>query len=165
MIELLLPSAAATETLGARLAGLLPAGCMVYLCGELGAGKTTLVRGLVRALGHTGPVRSPTYTLLEPYTVAGRQIVHLDLYRLVDSEELEFLGLRDFFDGRSIVLVEWPERGRGFLPAADVIIELQHAAAGRLCRLSAATAKGEAVLADVIPSSLKSAVANRIQSH
>jgi tRNA threonylcarbamoyladenosine biosynthesis protein TsaE len=147
MIELALASAEATENLGARLAGALPAGCIVYLCGELGAGKTTLVRGLVRALGHVGPVRSPTYTLLEPYTLAGRQIVHLDLYRLADSEELEFLGLRDFLDGRSIFLVEWPERGQGFLPAADLTIELRHVATGRICRLVAASPRGEAVLA------------------
>ena len=146
MIELVLVSADATEALGTRLADALPPGCIVYLRGELGAGKTTLVRGLVHALGHSGPVRSPTYTLLEPYTVAGRQIVHLDLYRLVDPEELEFLGLRDFLDGRSILLVEWPERGRGFLPVADLIIELQHAAAGRFCRLVAASARGEAAL-------------------
>jgi tRNA threonylcarbamoyladenosine biosynthesis protein TsaE len=146
MIELALPSAEATEALGARLADALPPGCVVYLRGELGAGKTTLVRGLVRALGHAGPVRSPTYTLLEPYTVAGRQIVHLDLYRLADPEELEFLGLRDFLDGRSIFLVEWPERGSGFLPPADLIIELRHVTTGRLCRLAAASARGEAAL-------------------
>ena len=148
MIELTLVSAKATENLGARLAGALPTGCTVYLYGELGAGKTTLVRGLVRALGHIGPVRSPTYTLLEPYTVAGRQIVHLDLYRLADPEELEFLGLRDFLDGRSIFLVEWPERGQGFLLAADLIIELRHAATGRVCRLVATSPHGEAVLLD-----------------
>ncbi|MFO1429983.1 MAG: tRNA (adenosine(37)-N6)-threonylcarbamoyltransferase complex ATPase subunit type 1 TsaE [Candidatus Competibacteraceae bacterium] len=146
MIELTPASTEATEKLGARLAGILPAGCIVYLCGELGAGKTTLVRGLVRALGHAGPVRSPTYTLLELYTLADQQIVHLDLYRLADPEELEFLGLRDFLDGRSIFLVEWPERGRGFLPAADLIIELRHAAVGRVCRLVAASPRGEAVL-------------------
>ena len=164
MIELTLVSAKATENLGARLAGALLTGCTVYLCGELGAGKTTLVRGLVRALGHIGPVRSPTYTLLEPYTVAGRQIVHLDLYRLADPEELEFLGLRDFLDGRSIFLVEWPERGQGFLPAADLIIELRHAAVGRVCRLVAASTRGEAVLA-AWGTGEKADVANPVQSH
>ncbi len=164
MIELALASAEATENLGARLAGALPPGCTVYLRGELGAGKTTLVRGLVRALGHLGPVRSPTYTLLEPYTMAGRQIVHLDLYRLADPEELEFLGLRDFLDGRSIFLVEWPERGQGFLPAADLIIELRYAATGRVCRLVAAGAKGEAALA-AWGKGEKADIANRVQSH
>jgi tRNA threonylcarbamoyladenosine biosynthesis protein TsaE len=164
MIELALASAEATEDLGAHLAGALPAGCIVYLCGELGAGKTTLVRGLVRALGHLGPVRSPTYTLLEPYTVAGQQIVHLDLYRLADPEELEFMGLRDFLDGRSTFLVEWPEHGQGFLPAADLIIELRHAATGRVCRLVAASPRGEAVLA-AWGTGEKVDIANRVQPH
>jgi tRNA threonylcarbamoyladenosine biosynthesis protein TsaE len=147
MIELRLASAPATEALGARLAGILPAGCIVYLCGELGTGKTTLVRGLLRALGHGGPVRSPTYTLVEPYTLGDRQIVHLDLYRLSDPEELEFLGWRDFLDGWSVLLVEWPERGHGMLPVADLTIELKYADPGRWCRLWADSARGEGVLA------------------
>jgi tRNA threonylcarbamoyladenosine biosynthesis protein TsaE len=147
MIARRLASARATEALGARLAGILPAGCIVYLCGELGAGKTTLVRGLLRALGHRGPVRSPTYTLVEPYPLGDRQIVHLDLYRLVDPGELEFLGLRDFLDGQSVLLVEWPERGCGMLPTADLTIELTYADPGRWCRLWADSARGEGVLA------------------
>ncbi len=142
-----LPSPAATEALGARLAGAVAPGSIVYLCGELGAGKTTLVRGWLRALGHTGAVRSPTYTLVEPYTVGDRQIVHLDLYRLADSGELEFLGLRDFLDGRTVVLVEWPERGRGVLPPPDLTVELRYAGEGRTGRLHAHSARGEAAFA------------------
>jgi tRNA threonylcarbamoyladenosine biosynthesis protein TsaE len=146
MIEVQLESAQATEALGARLANTVPAGCVIYLCGELGAGKTTLVRGFLRAAGHPGPVRSPTYTLVEPYALGDRQIVHMDLYRLADSEELEFLGLRDFLDDRTVLLVEWPERGRRVLPPADLIIELWYAGSGRRCRLCADSARGEVAL-------------------
>lgn len=142
-----LNSAAATEALGARLAQALTAGCRIHLRGELGAGKTTLVRGLLRALGHAGAVKSPTYTLAEPYTLGDREIIHLDLYRLVEPDELEFLGLRDWLDGQAILLIEWPERGSGWLPAADVDIRLEYAGAGRVAHLSALSTAGETVLA------------------
>jgi tRNA threonylcarbamoyladenosine biosynthesis protein TsaE len=147
VITLRLKSAAATEALGARLAGVLTDGCIVYLAGELGTGKTTLVRGLLYALGHRGPVRSPTYTLVEPYGAAGRDIIHLDLYRLEDPEELEFLGLRDWLDGHTVVLVEWPERGGGLLPPADLEIRLEHAGEGRIAHLRGISMVGRGVVA------------------
>jgi len=118
-----LPDESATLALGAALWPQLPVTGCVYLSGDLGAGKTTLVRGLLRAAGHEGAVRSPTYTLIEPYELAGRRIFHLDLYRLGDPEELEFIGLRELL-GRGLLLVEWPGQGHGVLPAPDWTIDL-----------------------------------------
>jgi len=133
-----LADAEATAALGARLAGALPARGSLHLHGDLGAGKTTLVRGLLRALGHAGPVRSPTYTLVEPYRLAGdRQLFHLDLYRLSDPEELELIGLREL-TAEGCLLVEWPERGAGVLPAPLLRVHLAARATGRSARLVAA---------------------------
>ena len=94
-----------------------PASLIVYLKGDLGAGKTTLVRGFLRGLGYKGTVKSPTYTLIEPYRIAGKSICHLDLYRLADAEELEYLGVRDLLQEETVLLIEWPERGEGVLPS------------------------------------------------
>ena len=147
MLNLTLDSTAATETLGVRLAQSLTPGCVIYLRGDLGAGKTTLVRGLLHGLGHRGVVKSPTYTLVEPYQIGEWRLFHWDLYRLADPEELEYLGLRDQLDGEAVLLIEWPERGLGELPTADLEVMLDYAGEGRGCRLAVASAVGTRMLA------------------
>jgi len=109
---------------GGILARKLSPGDVVYLSGNLGVGKTTLVRGLLRALGHRDRVKSPSYGLVESYDVAGRQIHHLDLYRLGHAEEIEYLGIPDLLDESSLLLIEWAERGEGYLPAATLEIQI-----------------------------------------
>lgn len=99
---------------------------IIALDGELGAGKTTLVSGILRAYGVTGPVRSPTYTLIEPYEAAGKRLYHLDLYRLVDPGEVEPLGIRDLLSERPVLLIEWPSRAAGALPAFDLTIGIDY---------------------------------------
>lgn len=133
-MRMALPDEAATLAFGARLAQtLLRAGRgVVYLHGALGAGKTTLARGLLRAAGVAGTLRSPTYTLMEPYLADGQAFLHLDLYRLVDPSEVEHLGLRDYPLDSTIWLVEWPERGRGYLPPPDLSVHLDYAGDGRV---------------------------------
>lgn len=141
MSELLLADADATEQLGVRLARSLPARAVAYLHGDLGAGKSTLARALLRALGVTGTIRSPTYTLVEQYALpVGGLALHLDLYRIGNPGELEFLGL-DPAEAR-LWLVEWPERGQGGLPMADLDIRLAVAGAGRQCVLAPRTPVG-----------------------
>jgi tRNA threonylcarbamoyladenosine biosynthesis protein TsaE len=137
---------AAMEALGAELGRAATGGGWIYLHGDLGAGKTTLVRGLLRGLGHEGAVKSPTYTLVEPYELAGRAVYHLDLYRLGDAEELEWIGIREIFAPGHLCLVEWPERGRGVLPEADLQLELEYAGAGRRVRAEGLTERGRGVL-------------------
>lgn len=134
-----LVDAAATEALGAQLGQQLSTAKHVicYLQGDLGAGKTTLARAILRALGHSGKVKSPTYTLIEPYELALGTVYHLDLYRLSDPEELEYIGLRDLAAQAALLLIEWPERGEGFLPAADLIIQLDYRDEGRRCCVQA----------------------------
>ena len=131
-----LPDEEATLALGAKLTREIRSG-IVYLQGELGAGKTTLVRGFLRALGHEGSVKSPTYTLVEPYEIDGLALAHLDLYRVNDPVELEYIGLEDVLRDVSLTFIEWPERGVDYLPSADVVIELTFEGSGRLARLNA----------------------------
>ncbi|MCZ6831677.1 MAG: tRNA (adenosine(37)-N6)-threonylcarbamoyltransferase complex ATPase subunit type 1 TsaE [Gammaproteobacteria bacterium] len=128
--------------LGARLAAALTPGLVVYLVGGLGMGKTTLARGVVQALGHGGAVKSPTYTLVEPYEIAGQTVYHFDLYRLADPEELEFMGIRDYFTESSLALIEWPERGEGFLPPADLVVRIEREGQGRCLLVEANSARG-----------------------
>ncbi|HSH42691.1 MAG TPA: tRNA (adenosine(37)-N6)-threonylcarbamoyltransferase complex ATPase subunit type 1 TsaE [Arenicellales bacterium] len=112
------------EAFGAALAGRIESGCVIYLSGDLGAGKTTLVRGLLRALGHDGVVTSPTFTLLEVYQTGRMQVVHMDLYRLEEPEELEVLALRDYLGAHTVLLVEWAERARDRLPGPDCEVRI-----------------------------------------
>ncbi|NOT83584.1 MAG: tRNA (adenosine(37)-N6)-threonylcarbamoyltransferase complex ATPase subunit type 1 TsaE [Methylococcaceae bacterium] len=121
----------ATEQFGAHLWAALPRKCVIFLQGELGMGKTTLVRGFLRAAGYSGTVKSPTYTLVEEYTLGTCQVVHFDLYRLVDPEELEDLGIRDYFEQESICFIEWPEQGGSLLPTPDLVLQFQAEQAGR----------------------------------
>jgi tRNA threonylcarbamoyladenosine biosynthesis protein TsaE len=121
-----------TERFGAELWELVPSKCLIFLNGDLGAGKTTLVRGFLRAAGFTGAVKSPTYTLVEEYTIGSRKVFHFDLYRLVDPEELEWIGIRDYLAQNSVCFIEWPDMGKGFLPEPDSIITLITENFGRL---------------------------------
>lgn len=130
-----LPDEAATLELGTKLAAGLRAGVKIYLHGPLGAGKTTLVRGMLRALGHCGPVKSPTFTLLESYNLSSLYLYHFDFYRLHGEDEWRDAGFRDAFGGDGVCLVEWPERAGPALPPADLAIYLEHAGPGRHVRL------------------------------
>lgn len=148
-LEIQLDDAAATEAFGARLAACCRGGgLLVFLSGELGAGKTTLVRGVLRARGHRGAVKSPTYTLLESYAIDGLQWHHFDLYRLADAGELEWLGIRDLVGADAVCLIEWPERGAGVLPAPDLQLALDYREPeGRRVVVSARGERGGQVLA------------------
>lgn len=123
---------------------------VIFLQGDLGAGKTTLVRGFLHALGFKGNVKSPTYTLVEPYQLDSTRVYHFDLYRLGEPDELEYAGGRDYFDGQSISLIEWPEKAQGYLPEADIecflSYQLESAIAGRRCQLKAHSSKGQQIL-------------------
>ncbi len=144
----LLEGEEATSHLGRHIAQTLPEGRMViHLHGRLGAGKTAFVRALLRGLGYEGPVRSPTYALVEHYVVEGRRVHHFDLYRLGDPEELEFIGGREYFYSADLVLIEWPERGAGHIPTPDLEIEIEYVDVGqRWAVLRARTDMGSAAL-------------------
>lgn len=148
---MLIRSARAMESLGRRLAAMTAPGTVVFLQGELGAGKTTVVRGFLRAWGVTAAVKSPTYTLVEPYSTVAGPVMHVDLYRLKDPQELECAGLRDHFNGETICLIEWPERGAGFLPAPDLHIQIDKQTGNtRLLTLTPKTIAGARIYADKV---------------
>ncbi|MEY4768524.1 MAG: tRNA ((37)-N6)-threonylcarbamoyltransferase complex ATPase subunit type 1 TsaE [Pseudomonadota bacterium] len=134
-LTMLLKNEMETESFGAWLWTQFPKTGVIFLHGELGSGKTTIVRGLLRAAGHNGAVKSPTFTVVENYHLQQRDIFHFDLYRLVEAEELEWLGIRDYFASNTLCLIEWAERGYGYLPQADVEIYLQLHPQGRELRL------------------------------
>ena len=149
-LQLYLDDSDATEAFGRALARTRPQRAVVYLRGDLGAGKSTLARALLRALGVQGAIRSPTYTLVERYPLAGGgEALHLDLYRIGDAGELEFLGLAG--DEATLWLVEWPERGSAALPPADLNIELALRGSGRAAALRAGSPAGRDWLAQLEP--------------
>lgn len=144
-----MPDASATERLGAALrAGIAP-GRVLHLRGELGTGKTTLVRGLLHALGYPGRVGSPTYPLVEPYELSSLHFYHFDFYRLRDATEWLSSGFREYFNPESVCVVEWPERAGPTLPPPDLQITLEHAGEARRARLEAFSAPGEAWLSSL----------------
>jgi tRNA threonylcarbamoyladenosine biosynthesis protein TsaE len=136
----------ATVALAQRLAERLRPGMVIFLHGDLGAGKTTLVRGMMNALGYAGRIKSPTYTLVEPYHINGLDLRHFDLYRLHDEAEWETAGFRDEFDGHNIFLIEWPERARGFIPKADIEITFKILPHGRNIDIKGNTPSGRECL-------------------
>ncbi|PKO26019.1 MAG: tRNA (adenosine(37)-N6)-threonylcarbamoyltransferase complex ATPase subunit type 1 TsaE [Betaproteobacteria bacterium HGW-Betaproteobacteria-8] len=134
---LYLADEAATLAAGADLASRLKSGLTIYLHGDLGAGKTTFVRGLLHGLGYAGKVKSPTYTLVEPYVISRLNIYHFDLYRFIDPEEWDAAGFRDYFNPQSICLVEWPEKAGDLIPQADMDVSLLPQDNGRMLRIRA----------------------------
>jgi tRNA threonylcarbamoyladenosine biosynthesis protein TsaE len=147
-----LPDEKATAALATHVAGALDGGGMViYLHGPLGAGKTSFARALLAACGVGERIKSPTYSLVEAYTADRQSAWHLDLYRIADPGELEWLGLEVLADPQALVLVEWPERGVGALPVADIELDLAYAEIGRVARLDARTARGERLLLQLAP--------------
>jgi len=167
-----LPDEVATQALGQRLGIALGGRGVVFLEGELGAGKTTLSRGILRGMGHQGAVKSPTFTLVEPYDLGDQRVYHFDLYRLEDPQELEYLGIDDYFSGsldepvedsldepvedslgnQSLCLVEWPGKGAGHLPPHDLSIELVVLDEGRQCIVTSCSERGDAVCVALLES-------------
>jgi len=137
-------------------------GGLVFLHGTLGAGKTTLCRGLVQSLGHAGAVKSPTYTLVEEYSLPALTVCHFDLYRLGDPEELEYMGIRDYLDGHALCLVEWPEQGMGVLPSPDLDVTITESNAGqaRVITLQSQSRLGERWLCGLSGSALSDSAAD-----
>ena len=136
----------ALHAFAAQLAKIIGKRALIFLEGTLGAGKTSFARGFIQALGYKDRVKSPTYTLVEPYQVHQQQIYHFDLYRLADANELFFLGIEDYLAADAICLIEWPSKGEGVLPAADLSVEIDVLPQGRQLRLTAATPHGEKIL-------------------
>ena len=143
-VTLYLADEQAMSDFGARIARVTQGHGLIFLEGNLGMGKTTLSRGIIRGLGHVGSVKSPTFTLVEPYEIGDIRAFHFDLYRLVDPEELEFLGIRDYFEDDAMCLIEWPDKGAGFLPKPDLTITIGPQDSGRSLKILAESSRGEA---------------------
>lgn len=135
-MQVFLKNSAETELLGALLWQVLPEKCLVFLSGDLGVGKTTLIRGLLRAAGYSGAVRSPTYSLVEEYQLGEQYVFHFDLYRLKDPEELEWMGMDGYLSQSALCCIEWPQMGDGFLPKADVTIDMAVQADARVIEIN-----------------------------
>lgn len=146
MIKIHSGSDSQTESIAANLASAIEKGIVIHLQGDLGAGKTTFSRGFINGLGHQGAVKSPTYNIVQPYQIDQLNVYHFDLYRLSDPEELEALGFRDYFDGQSICLLEWPEKGAGCLPEPDICIALEYDGSDRNISLNATSEAGHTIL-------------------
>ena len=136
------PDEAASAALAGRFAAVLEAPCVIYLQGDLGAGKTLFTRAYIHALGYEGYVKIPSYGLLETYEVAGKTVLHLDLYRIEDPEELEYLAIRDLYRRNTVLMVEWPDRGEHFLPAPDLVLKFGETAESRFIRCIPNSAHG-----------------------
>ena len=145
-LERFLDDEAATLSVAGVLADCLAGRGLVFLKGQLGAGKTTFCRGILRGMGHAGAVKSPTFTLVEPYKLAQGQVYHFDLYRLSDPNELEYIGVDDYLDGQNLCLVEWPERAEGCLPEADLLVRLEVDGDARRLTIGAHSDHGESVI-------------------
>ena len=141
-ITLVLHNEAATLACGDKFSRIMTNGFVVYLHGDLGAGKTTFVRGVLHGLGHVGKVKSPTYTLVEPYTIFNYNIYHFDLYRFIDEEEWDAAGFRDYFNAQSICMIEWPDKAENVLPEPDIHVHLSHYQNARKIQFSAGSALG-----------------------
>jgi tRNA threonylcarbamoyladenosine biosynthesis protein TsaE len=152
-LDLSLPDAAATERLGAALAAGIAPGRVLHLRGDLGAGKTTLARGLLHSLGYAGRIKSPTYAVVEPYSLSRLNLYHFDFYRFSDKAEWVNSGFRDYFNGDSACVVEWPERAGALLPPPDLEVRLEIAGEGRRALIEACTPAGASWLSS-LPSSL-----------
>ena len=143
-------AAAITAALAQQRATEMPdQALLIALQGDLGVGKTTLSRGILTGLGHIGPVKSPTYTLVEPYELSLGTVCHFDFYRLIDAEELEYMGFQDYLVGSRLCLIEWPERGAGFMPEADILIEIIQQGDGRLLTLGGASERAARIISQL----------------
>ncbi|MBU0744304.1 MAG: tRNA (adenosine(37)-N6)-threonylcarbamoyltransferase complex ATPase subunit type 1 TsaE [Gammaproteobacteria bacterium] len=151
-MQIKIKTALAMRRLGGVIASSCVPGSVVYLQGELGAGKTTLVRGFLRRIGYKGHVRSPTFNLFETYQVKGQTICHFDLYRLIKPEELVYVGVVDYFNEENICLIEWPDHGKGFLPEADLFCSFDFVTKGqaRVVEISATSSKGEMMVEKIV---------------
>ena len=149
VVERITANEAEQMTLGAQLAKRCLPGTVIYLRGDLGAGKTCLVRGALRGLGYTDVVRSPTYTLVESYEVGEHLLCHFDLYRMGDPDELAYIGIRDYFGTEAVCWIEWPEQGVGYLPAADLELQIDDFRDGRVVKLTGISELGSKIIGEL----------------